>query len=110
MTKFKIINKVNLQFFIGFLLIIILSFTNLDINLKSLIFLTILIYFYFVQENSEFRFLLESLNYRYFYLSILFFTLIIYQNYYLNFEIISIDVPSYLVASRTESFFELPLA
>ena len=108
MTKFKIINKVNLQFFIGFLLIIILSFTNLDINLKSLIFLTILIYFYFVQENSEFRFLLESLNYRYFYLSILFFTLIIYQNYYLNFEIISIDVPSYLVASRTESFFELP--
>ena len=57
MTKFKIINKVNLQFFIGFLMIIILSFTNLDINLKSLIFLTILIYFYFVQENSEFRFL-----------------------------------------------------
>lgn len=82
--------------------------TGLTIRIKSIIFLLIFISFLLLKKKA-------ILNFQYnLYIGdlsigiILFAAVIILQNRLLNYEIISMDVPSYLVASQDVTFFNLP--
>ena len=103
-------NNYNIETFLFCSLILILSFIELEIRSKSLIFIILLIFFYNYKNKDKYKFGFTFKFNKISYLIIIFIALIINQNTYLNFEIISIDVPSYLVASRSINFFELPFS
>ncbi len=110
--EFKIINlqkkeKIILSFILIFLVALLL-FPDLTIKVKSFIFLVV----YAVVIINKHAF---GLKLNYFSNAkdqsvglVLFLLVILFQNRLLNFEIISIDVPSYLVASQGVSFNSLP--
>lgn len=89
-------------------LIILNYFTDYSIRIKSIIFLSIFIYFILLRENFKFNLKqiqqISDLGIGIF----LFILVIIVQNRLLNYEIISIDVPSYLVASQNITITNLP--
>ena len=97
-------NNYNIETFLFCSLILILSFIELEIRSKSLIFIILLIFFYNYKNKDKYKFGFTFKFNKISYLIIIFIALIINQNTYLNFEIISIDVPSYLVASRSINF------
>jgi len=106
-NKIFILNP-NTQFFIVLALLIVLDLFQISIRSKSIIFIGILLSLYlFNNQNYKIK-NMDFFGKKNFYLLILFIVLMITQNKYLNFEIISIDIPSYLVASRSENFFEIP--
>jgi len=99
--------KIILSFILIFLLALLL-FPDLTIRVKSFVFLVVYAVIVIYKHNSQLK-----LNY----FSnvkdqtvglVLFILVILFQNRLLNFEIISIDVPSYLVASQGVSFNSLP--
>ena len=101
-------SKITITVSAGIFIVLILYFYNsLDIRTKSLIFL--ILYSYIIYSyNSVYKFKkIPNINN----LSIfclLFILVLIFQNRLLNYEIVSIDVPSYLVASQDISFTNLP--
>ena len=109
MIKEKIIKitskKENLLIFV---VLSFIFFINLSIKLKTSLFIVFLgtLIYYFDKRETKIN-LNISLN-KYIIVFLFFCYLIITQNTYLNYEIISIDVPSYLVASQNVSFSELP--
>lgn len=90
------------------ILIILNYFTDYSIRIKSIIFLTIFLFFVLLKENFKFNLKqiqqIGDLGISIF----LFILVIIVQNRLLNYEIISIDVPSYLVASQNITVTNLP--
>ena len=90
--------------FLIFLLIFTNYFLTFEIRYKTLIYLVIFLYSFFFNKSSISKL---NLNIKLYYL-LLFLITLIFQNHLLNFEIISIDVPSYLVASQSVSFSTLP--
>lgn len=109
---FKIINlqkkeKIILSFILIFLVALLL-FPDLTIKVKSFIFLVVyaVIIIYKYESGIKLNYFSnvkdQSIG------LVLFLLVILFQNRLLNFEIISIDVPSYLVASQGVSFNSLP--
>jgi hypothetical protein len=98
-----------LTLFAGVIILLTLSyFTNYSIRIKSVIFLIIFISFILLRENFTFN-LKKIQNIGDLGIGIfLFILLIILQNRLLNYEIISMDVPSYLVASQDITLNNLP--
>lgn len=90
-----------------FIVLILYFFPQITIRAKSIIFLIIFLFLIF-SKNSSFKFkkfIFINNPTIYFLLLLL---IILFQNRLLNFEIISIDVPSYLVASQDVSIDNLP--
>ena len=90
--------------FLLFFLIFTNYFLTFEIRYKTLIYLVIFLYSFFFNKSSISKF---NLNVKLSYL-LLFLITLVFQNHLLNFEIISIDVPSYLVASQSVSLSTLP--
>ena len=93
----------------GLIILLILDyFTDYSIRIKSVIFLIIFLSFISLRENFTFNLKkiqhIGDLGIGIF----LFILVIILQNRLLNYEIISIDVPSYLVASQNITVNNLP--
>ena len=113
MIKKKLIinnfNKDNFYIFIGLGIIVILNFSNtFSIRVKTAIFIILLTLFIYIYRKRE-KDLNLSVSFNNFFILIGgFILLIVSQNTYLNYETISIDVPSYLVASQDIGFSELP--
>jgi len=89
----------------GLIILLILDyFTDYSIRIKSVIFLIIFLSFISLRENFTFNLKkihdISDLGICIF----LFILVIILQNRLLNYEIISMDVPSYLVASQDVTF------
>ena len=101
--------KIILIIIFGFFTLLLFDFfTNYSIRIKSVVFLTFFLFIVFLRKNSYFH---HNQKYDINDLSVgilLFFFVIILQNRLLNYEIISIDVPSYLVASQGVTFTNLP--
>ncbi len=101
--------KIILIIIFGFFTLLLFDFfTNYSIRIKSVVFLTFFLIIVFLRKNSYFH---HNQKYDINDLSVgilLFFFVIILQNRLLNYEIISIDVPSYLVASQGVTFTNLP--
>ena len=104
MIKKKLIinnfNKDNFYIFIGLGILAILNFSNtFSIRVKTSIFIILLTLFIYIYRKRE-KDLNLSFSFNNFFILIGgFILLIVTQNTYLNYETISIDVPSYLVAS-----------
>ena len=113
MIKKKLIinnfNKDNFYIFIGLGILAILNFSNtFSIRVKTSIFIILLTLFIYIYRKRE-KDLNLSFSFNNFFILIGgFILLIVTQNTYLNYETISIDVPSYLVASQDIGFSELP--
>ena len=99
--------KIILSFILIFLVALLL-FPDLTIKVKSFIFLVVyaVIIIYKYESGIKLNYFSnakdQSIG------LVLFLLVILFQNRLLNFEIISIDVPSYLVASQGVSFNSLP--
>lgn len=95
--------------FAGVIILLTLSyFTNYSIRIKSVIFLIIFLSFISLRENFTFNLKkIQNIGDRGIGI-FLFILLIILQNRLLNYEIISMDVPSYLVASQDITLNNLP--
>ena len=109
---FKIINlqkkqKIILSFILIFLVALLL-FPDLTIKVKSFIFLVVyaVIIIYKYESGIKLNYFSNAKDQSVG--LVLFLLVILFQNRLLNFEIISIDVPSYLVASQGVSFNSLP--
>ncbi len=100
--------KNNFQILLLIMIFSILNFIELDIRSKTSIFLLIFIFIFHFRNSNKYNINSFFKNRKFTYLFIIFLALIVNQNKYLNFEIISIDVPSYLVASQSTNFLELP--
>ena len=108
MIKLQLLNK---KFYINFknsiiaLLIIFLFLRlNTDIEIKSVSIIIVSI-FYFLYKPQLIDFEFSSLKFPTIFLFIF---LIITQNQFLNYEMVSLDTPSYLVASQKVGLNELP--
>tara|TARA_X000000368_G_scaffold270351_1_gene214256 strand:- start:1206 stop:2900 length:1695 start_codon:yes stop_codon:yes gene_type:complete len=84
--------------------ILIWSLVTSSIEVKTILVIIIsIIYMKYDFDLSNFKFKSFKLPF-----SILFIVIIITQNQFLNYEMISLDTPSYLVASQKVGFNELP--
>lgn len=108
MIKLQLLNK---KFYINFKNSIIALFIiffvlrlNTDIEIKSISILIVSI-FYFLYKPQLIDFEFSSFKFP---IIFLFIFLIITQNQFLNYEMISLDTPSYLVASQKVGINELP--
>ena len=95
--------------YINFFLVIIffLSINRLDISIQIKTIAVILFGLIYYQYLPELRNLSFSQDYAT--LTLLFIFFIFTQNQFLNYETVSLDVPSYLVASQNVGLSELPL-
>ena len=106
---YRNLSKENLYIVSGLIFLILLNYLNLDsIRIKSLIFIIYFVSVYVITKNKKIEISFSSNQSKFMTQALLLFLLIVLQNSNLNFEIISIDVPSYLVASQNVSFSELP--
>ncbi len=103
------LSKENLYIVLGLIFLILLNFSRLDsIRIKSIIFIIYFISVYLITRNKKIDISFSSNQSKFKTSGLLLILLIVLQNPYLNFETISIDVPSYLVASQNVGFSELP--
>ncbi len=103
------LSKENLYIVLGLIFLILLNFSRLDsIRIKSIIFIIYFISVYLITRNKKIDINFSSNQSKFKTSGLLLILLIVLQNPYLNFETISIDVPSYLVASQNVGFSELP--
>ena len=108
MTKLHFLNKeivVNFKnLFFTTLLLTFIFLININIEIKSLSIVVIsLFYLKYKPHLIDFKFNSFKIP-----IILLFILLIITQNQYLNYEMISLDTPSYLVASQKVGLNELP--
>ena len=108
MIKLQLLNK---KFYINFknsiialLIIFFVLRLNTDIEIKSVSIIIVSI-FYFLYKPQLIDFEFSSLKFPTIFLFIF---LIITQNQFLNYEMVSLDTPSYLVASQKVGLNELP--
>ena len=105
----KLINKNSIPLFS---IIFFLIFYNIDISIESTISATILIIvtFFLVTNRSPFEFEFTNIfgTKKFIYVLIIFFTTILFQNHYLNFETIDFDIAAYLVTSQDIGNNNLP--
>ena len=103
------LSKENFYIVSGLIFLILLNFSSIDsIRIKSSIFLGYFLSIYLISKNEKLEINILSNQRKYAISGLLLILLIVVQNPYLNFETISIDVPSYLVASQNVGFSELP--
>ena len=89
---------------IALLIIFFVLRLNTTIEIKSVsIFIVAIIYFIYKPQLIDFE--LSSFKFP---IIFLFIFLIITQNQFLNYEMVSLDIPSYLVASQKVGLNELP--
>lgn len=108
MIKLQLLNKkFNINFKNSIIALLIIFFVlrlNTDIEIKSIsIFIVSILYFIYKPQLIDFE--LSSFKYP---IIFLFIFLIITQNQFLNYEMVSLDTPSYLVASQKVGINELP--
>ena len=100
----KMILNLGVNFTVVYLMLIF--FENLDYLTIFLILFNVL-FFYLNNENNIEKITINR-NYKYLYIFLIFVFVFISQNKNLQYEIISIDIPSYLVASQGIDFSNLP--
>ncbi|MDC3404772.1 hypothetical protein OAY26_03595, partial [Acidimicrobiia bacterium] len=104
----KTISNINLGILTFLYLGILEYIINVDIRAKTILFILFLIIIQKLRYKKSINFQkIPKLNNRLNYLFIFVIT-IVFQNALLNYEVISIDVPSYLVASQAISLDILP--
>jgi len=103
------LSKENFYILAGLIFLILLNYSNVDsIRIKSLIFILYFASVYLITNNKKLDINFSLNQSKVTTSALLLVLLIVLQNSYLNFEIISIDVPSYLVASQNIGFSEIP--
>lgn len=98
-TRYKILSLLVISF--------LLFFTQLDIKIYTGLFFFILFFIIYIFNDQEYLTLNLKISDKVIFFLILIFVFLL-QNKYLNYEIISIDIPSYLVASQNVGLSELP--
>ena len=98
-TRYKILSLLVISF--------LLFFIQLDIKIYTGLFFSILFFIIYIFSDQEYLTLNLKISDKVIFFLILIFVFLL-QNKYLDYEIISIDIPSYLVASQNVGLSELP--